>query len=337
MGKIKKILAVAMISTMAFSMAGCKMISKTPEAIQKTVLATIGNDKILLSDVDNELKPDLDSLKEKYGEDYESKIDDSMKESLKEARTTVLDQLVEEKIMLEKADELGLRPSDEELSKKVDEKIEELTSYYGDEDTLNSVKESYGYTDETFRTFMENQVIRQIVIEDIIKDVTVSDEEIEKYYNENIEKYTTKPSASAKHILYDTEEEAKEAKAAIDAGTTTFDEEYAKYSNNESADARPVAQDLGTVAYDQENYDTDFLAGLKTVGEGQVSDPVKSSFGYHLIYATNVVTDTKVSSLDEVKDSIKSSVEYQKQNELYTSTLEQWKKDLKVKTYEDRL
>ena len=145
LGKIKKILAVAMISTMAFSMAGCKMISKTPEAIQKTVLATIGNDKILLSDVDNELKPDLDSLKEKYGEDYESKIDDSMKESLKEARTTVLDQLVEEKIMLEKADELGLRPSDEELSKKVDEKIEELTSYYGDEDTLNSVKESYGY------------------------------------------------------------------------------------------------------------------------------------------------------------------------------------------------
>ena len=36
------------------------MISKTPEAIQKTVFATIGNEKILLSDVDNELKPDLD-------------------------------------------------------------------------------------------------------------------------------------------------------------------------------------------------------------------------------------------------------------------------------------
>ncbi len=57
MNKIKKVLAIAMIGTLAFSVVGCKMIEKTPEAIQKTVLAKVGNDKITKGDLDKITKP----------------------------------------------------------------------------------------------------------------------------------------------------------------------------------------------------------------------------------------------------------------------------------------
>ena len=77
--KIKNIVAIATVAVMAFSMAGCKMIEKTPEAIQKTVLAKVGGDKITMADVNSELQADIDYLIETYGEDYENNIDDTLK------------------------------------------------------------------------------------------------------------------------------------------------------------------------------------------------------------------------------------------------------------------
>ena len=83
MRKIKNIVAIATVAVMAFSMAGCKMIEKTPAAIQKTVLAKVGNEKITMADVNSELKSDIDYLIQTYGKDYENSMDDKMKEKLK--------------------------------------------------------------------------------------------------------------------------------------------------------------------------------------------------------------------------------------------------------------
>ena len=58
---------------------------------------------------------------------------------------------------------------------------------------------------------MKTQVISEIVSEYMVKDVTVSDEEVEEYYNTNIDEYTTSPSATAEHILFVSENEDKDA------------------------------------------------------------------------------------------------------------------------------
>ena len=56
MRKIKNIVVVAAITAMAFSITGCKMVEKTPEAIQKTVLAKVGDEKVTMADVNSELQ-----------------------------------------------------------------------------------------------------------------------------------------------------------------------------------------------------------------------------------------------------------------------------------------
>ena len=261
MRKIKNIVAIATVAVMAFSMAGCKMIEKTPAAIQKTVLAKVGNEKITMADVNSELKSDIDYLIQTYGKDYENSMDDTMKEKLKSARKSVLEQLVNDKVLITK---------------------------------------------------------------------------VEKYYNENIDKYKKKAGANAKHILFKSEDEALAAKAKIDSGETTFDALFEQYKGNASG-TFPKAEDLGYVENDKENFDTDFLAGFKQLKEGEISAPVKSSFGYHIIKVEGVQAEDTTTPLDEVKDSIKSTLETDKKKEVYNSTLEQWKKDLKVKTYENRL
>ena len=236
MGKVKKLVAAAMVSVMSLSVVGCNMIEQTAESKAKTVLAKVGDTNITLGDVDSELKADIDNLKQTYGQDYESSIPESLKEQLKTVRTQVLNQLVNEQIMSQKAKALNLIPSDEELESKISEKTEELKGVYGGEEAFKSALEYYGYTDETFKEFMKTQVISEIVTEYMTKDVTISDEEVEQYYNTNIANYTTKPSATANHILFKSDNEdkdaadaealaqANEAKAKIDAGEVSFDE-----------------------------------------------------------------------------------------------------------------
>ncbi|CAM2078597.1 MULTISPECIES: peptidylprolyl isomerase [Clostridium] len=337
MRKIKNIVVAAAITTMAFSITGCKMIEKTPEAIQKTVLAKVGDEKITMADVNSELQADIDYLIETYGEDYENNIDDSLKEQLKTVRTQVLEQLVDDKVLITKGTELGYMPSDDELATAIEEEKAKFVEAYGGEDGLKEALEYYGMSDEKFNSFVENMVKTEKVKEAMIKDVTVSDEEVEQYYNDNIDEYTVKAGANAKHILFETEEEAQDAKNKIDSGETTFEDLYSQYTSNASSGTKPLSEDLGYVENDQEGYDTDFLAGFKTLKEGEVSAPVKSSFGYHIIKVEGVQTEEKVTSLDDVKDTIKSTLLSEKQEETYNSTLEEWKKELNVKLYEDRL
>ena len=148
MRKIKNIVAIATVAVMAFSMAGCKMIEKTPAAIQKTVLAKVGNEKITMADVNSELKSDIDYLIQTYGKDYENSMDDTMKEKLKSARKSVLEQLVNDKVLITKGTELGYVLSGDELNADIEKERQNFVEAYGGEDKLQEAIKYYGMDDE---------------------------------------------------------------------------------------------------------------------------------------------------------------------------------------------
>ena len=260
MRKIKRIVAAATMAIMLFSTTGCKMIAKTPEAIQKTVLATVDGDKITMGDVDKELQASIDSLKEQYGEDYEDKIDDTLKEQLKQARNQALTQLVNEKVMLKKATELNVLPGEDELKKLVEEEKATFIEAWGGEESYASALQYFGMTEESFNTYVENLVKQQKLYDEVTKDVTVTDEEVSKYYEDNKSTYTTKAGAQTKHILFKSEDDdnaqakidADAAKAKIDSEETTFEDLFESYTDNKAQGIYPISEDLGYVEYDKE-------------------------------------------------------------------------------------
>lgn len=334
MKKIRNLVAAALIFISSVSIMGCSNINTTATSniSSQTTLATIGKEKITLEDVDKELTQLIDSLKENYGEDFETSEDTTALDSLNNQRITVLYQLIQEKILLTKAEELKLIPDEKTLKEKITSYITDLTEYYGGEEELKEAKEYFGYTDETFNEFVKNQVTQELVVEEVTKDVTVAEGEIEDFYNENLETYfTQKPGAQAKHILFETEEDAQKVKDSIDKGETTFDDEFTKYSNNESTEDKPVAEDLGFVEFEQEGFDEDFLKGFKNVKENVVTEPIKSSFGYHLVLATEISNEDVITPLEDAKESITAQLEYEKQYALFQNQLIEWEEELKVK------
>ncbi len=77
-------------------------------------------------------------------------------------------------------------------------------------------------------------------------------------------------------------------------------------------------------------------AALKLAKVGDITDLVASDFGYHIIKWVGDVTPGPV-ALDQVKDVLKESALADKQNESWAKTVEQWKTEIGVTTYPDKL
>ena len=178
-------------------------------------------------------------------------------------------------------------------------------------------------------------------------DTNVTDEDIKAYYDQHRDEYTVGAGADMKHVLVRVPEGADEAtvtaaeetteqiKEALDNGLT-FEELYKKASAEGVDTDKYVAEDLGYVQYDEPNFDPLFLAGVKDVKEGQVSDPIQSSFGYHFVKVTGIKGET-VLALDDVKDSIRETLVSDAEYQLYSNCLQNWLDESEIVTYEDRI
>jgi foldase protein PrsA len=341
--RIKKLIAAVAIFTLSISVMGCKMIEKTPEAIQKTVYATVGDEKITKADMDEEMKATIDQLKQQYGDDYAN--NEKIKDQLKQMKVQYLNAMVNEKLMLKNAESVGVTPTDDELNEYADKQIEQLKQAYPDDAQLQQVLEANGFTEDSYKDYAKKQYKLQKVQEAITADVEVTDDDAKAYYDENKDsQYTVGAGANAAHILiaekgsdgnidFDASlAKANEVKAKLDAGA-----DFAQLASEYGTDGtKDKGGDLGFVAYNQANYDQDFLAGFKQLSEGQISDPIKSQFGYHIIKATGI-KDEVVTPFDDVKEQIKSQLLQQKQSEAFNTKISEWKDASKVKTYEDKL
>lgn len=321
MNKIKRVLATAMVGTLAFSTVGCKMIQKTPEAIQKTVVAKVGEVEITKGDLDK-LIPSNEQLEQQYGAGFEN--DEKFKEDLKAFKKDSLGKIIDQEIMIQKAQELNLIPEKEELDKQVTESLAPQIEQVGGDEAYKAALSQMGITEEEYKEDIKKMIITELVIEHMTKDVKLADEEVKKYYDDNLSNFT---EADMSHILVKEESQAKEIKTKLDNGGD-FEALAKEFSTDGSGEN---GGSLGVTKYN--TLVPEFVVGLDSIKEGEISQPVKSTFGYHIIRYTN----KNIEAFDEVKESIKSNLENEEKMKIYDESLDTWNEELKVKIYEDRL
>lgn len=341
--KFNKLLSKISIITMVFfSIVSCNMVEKTSNAIRKEVVATYDDKKLTRGEVEDYFKGFEKVLIERYGEDYKNdpKYEN---EQLKDFARNY----AENSILIKEFEKRQLL-TEEEVNAEVDEMVLNVMRLFIDDENgtmdfpgleghkINEQKlqealdSSFLIDIEDYKRKQRDAIKINSLIEDITKDVTVSDEEISKYYEENKDKrYSVKPGGIMHHILVNTEDEALKVKERIENGEKF--EDIAKELNKDATSQ--TGGSLGFVEYDSENYDKDFLAGAKNLSEGEISNPVKTQFGYHIIKVTNIKTETEYNELETVKLDIENNLLQEKKQEKVLSFTENLFKEnnLKIK------
>ena len=154
----------------------------------------------------------------------------------------------------------------------------------------------------------------------VISAVTVSDKEIEAYYEENKNQFGGGETVNASHILVDSEEKALELLAKIKAGEISF-EDAAK--ENSSCPSKENGGNLGDFGKGQ--MVPEFDEAVFAMEVGAISDaPVKTQFGYHLI-KLNDKKESETMPFAEIKDEIKEGLLGEKRRAAYDSKINQLK------------
>ena len=200
----------------------------------------------------------------------------------KTAGASVLTQLVQEKVLAKK-----YKVSD----KEIDNKLKEYKTQLGDQ--YSALKQQYG------EDYLKDQVKYELLAQKAAKDnIKVTDSETKEYYD------GLKGKIRASHILVADKKTADEVEKKLKKGEK-FETLAKEYSTDNSKDS---GGDLGW--FDKKSMDETFSKAAFGLKVGQVSDPVKTKFGYHIIKKTE-----ERGKYDDMKKELKEEVLKQKLND----------------------
>lgn len=290
------------------------------------VVAEVEGEKILKGRLDQEMGQMDQYLASVYGPDFKTNAE------VVPNYNQILDQNIQNLIGYEI---LVLKAKEKEDIKVTDEQVEEefdrTKQQFPDEATFNEALKNASFTEQTLKDNIKKDLYYQEMINNYIDKMPVEDPEVKEYYDQNIASYTQKPGATISHILVESEEKANEVLKKYNEGTK-FEDLAAEYGTDGT---KSTGGSLGYIEYDTADYDADFMAGAKTLAEGEVSVPVKTQFGWHLIKADGIQAEDKVKPLEEVKDSITEQLTQQKVGEALAADIEKWKADMKITINEE--
>jgi peptidyl-prolyl cis-trans isomerase C len=210
----------------------------------------------------------------------------------------LLDSMINQKLLYAEASKLNL-DKDPDVKKQLDDARKEIL----------------------IRVYLKKE------IEDAVK---VTDEDAKKYYDANKDKFKEPEKIKVSHILVDNEAEAKDILAKLKAGA-----DFAAMAKEKSKDpSKEKGGDLGFLSKGQTVPEFDQAAFA--LQPGQLSDVVKTQFGYHIIKVAEKQPE-KLMAYDDVKDRLKQMLLSDKQKEHFEALLKDLKDKNKVTVYKDVL
>lgn len=175
---------------------------------------------------------------------------------------------------------------------------------------------------------MGEQLLARKLATSTMEKISVSEEDISAYYNSKPQEFVTGPRAKLSHILVDSEKEALSVLARLKKG-----EDFAALARELSI--CPSSQRGGDLGWASRGMMVpEFEKVAFALEKGQLSEVVKTSFGYHVIRCDDIEPQRQV-TLDEARGKIEQQLRAQKSEEAIQSLVERVKKDYPVALNEE--
>ena len=200
-------------------------------------------------------------------------------------------------------EDVGQSPQTQQLTG--DAKRDYLVSYLADVILAAKAAEGKKVGDQKeFKSrlaFIRNKLLMETLLQQEGKAALTPDA-IKKVYDEAVKSMSNEPEVRARHILVPTEDEAKAVLAELKKGT-----DFAELAKQKSKDPGAAAEggDLGYFGKDQ--MVPEFADAAFKLEKGQVSEPVKTQFGWHVIKVEDKRTKP-MPEFEKVKDQVETYV-----------------------------
>jgi len=229
---------------------------------------------------------------------------------VKQSGKQTLDSLISQKVV-----ELEVKKQKVTVSEKdIQDELGKYYEQYGGEEAFNQALTQNGFTLDEVKKDLELTVKVNKLLEPRIK---VSEEELKNYFAENKATFAQEMQVKASHILVETEEKANELKEKLAEG-----EDFAKLAKENSTDpgSKDNGGDLGFFGSGDMMQEFEEAAFALKVGE--ISAPVKTQYGYHIIKVTEI-KDAEEADYEKSKDKISDTLSEQKLQTEYSAWMQE--------------
>jgi parvulin-like peptidyl-prolyl isomerase len=254
----------------------------------------------------------------------------------------IMPTLVDFEIAQAYAEENGITVSENEVNQEIESIKNQIAEQaraqgmdVGREEAFQQALQQAGLTEEELREQLREQLPVQKVQERVVGDVEASQEEVERFYEENKElQFTTPEQRCARHILFnkDQREKAEEVKGQLQNGA-----DFAELAREFSQDPGSAEQggSLGCnpetdPATGQPIFVPEFSDAIFAAEEGEIVGPVETEFGYHVIEVTDI-RQKSTQPLSEVEDQIRVQLSTDEQAEEFSAWIQDQKEQRDVK------
>lgn len=300
--------------TVALALAGTAAAVAVTLGMQRGtgVAATINGEVIYQA----ELTREIAAIARQYGIDLTS---EQGREQRGEIARIVLDQLIDQRLILQEARRRDTLAGDAQ----VDQAVEEIKANFPSEAEFADALQQRGLTLNDLRERLRTTLTVQN-LQAKVSTAAVTEEEIRKAFQDNRAEYDRPAQVRVRHILVESEAEARLALARLGRGEK-FEALAAQLSKDPGS--KDQGGDLGFVAQGQ--LVPEFEQAAFALQIGQVSAPVKTQFGYHIIQVLERQA-AQPAALDQVREQIRRQLLAQKQEADFTAWLKQVRQQAKI-------
>ena len=248
---------------------------------------------------------------------------------------TAVQQVIGIDIAKTYAQEQGITVSDEEVDKEIEEIKRQVGEQarasgqdLGNQEAFDQALEQNQISEDELRQDVRENLPVQQVQERVAGNAEPSDEEIQKFYDENKTAQFTQPAQRCvRHILFnkDQQQKAEDVKAQLQDGG-----DFAELARENSQDPGSAEKggDLGCLGKGETV--PPFEEAAFAAETGEIVGPVETEFGYHVIEVTEI-REEQTQPLEEVEPQITDQLAATQQEEEFTRWIEQQKEGRNVK------